>query len=178
MLFNKLKLLSIVVISILILGVVGCNNISKSKEEYNESIVNINSLLKYKDFYVGDNTAVGNIMSNLPANTYGSGFELQTTTQPYEISLKYNDFDEVNIKFEEDELDLSMTFSEVMIKNAMIILSLSKNAEIVNLSISDGTTITYNKSELVDAYKDSYGDNLEKITQDKLSLENFIKNDI
>ena len=71
-----------------------------------------------------------------------------------------------------------MTFSDIMIKNSMIILSLCKNAEIVNINTSDGTTITYKKSELADSYRDSYGDNLEKITQDKSSLEKFLKNDI
>ena len=50
-----------------------------------------------------------------------------------------------------------MTFSDIMIKNSMIILSLCKNAEIVNINTSDGTTITYKKSELADSYRDSYG---------------------
>lgn len=173
--FNELKLLIILIISISIVGIVGCE---KAKKNYNESTVDIKQLLEYKDFYIGDNSAVGNIINNLPANIYVSGFKLQTTTQPYEISVNYKTFNNVHIKFEEDESYSLITLSDVMIKNAMIILSLSKNTEIVDFNISDGTTITYKKSELIDSYKDSYGDNLEKITQDKLSLENFIKNDI
>ena len=41
--------------------------------------------------------------------------------------------------------------------------------------MDDGTIITYERNDLVNAYKDDFGNNLEEITKDKSSLENFIK---
>ncbi|MFR9070117.1 MAG: hypothetical protein ACLVIU_07140 [Paraclostridium sp.] len=60
----------------------------------------------------------------------------------------------------------------------MILLSLVKNVDIINFNFDNGTGITYKRDELIDAHKNEYGVNLEKITQDKSSLENFIKSDI
>ena len=59
----------------------------------------------------------------------------------------------------------------------MILLSLVKNADIINFNFENGTCITYKRDELVDAHKNECGVNLEKITKDKSSLENFIKSD-
>lgn len=62
-----------------------------------------------------------------------------------------------------------------MENNALIILSLVKNADIVNFDVDDGTVITYTRNDLVNSHKDDFGNNLEEITKDKSSIENFIK---
>ena len=41
--------------------------------------------------------------------------------------------------------------------------------------MDDGTIITYERTALVNEYKDEFGNNLEEITKDKSSLEQFIK---
>ena len=79
--FNKIVALSIF---ILLLGIIGCSKYSEEKETTNESNVNLNTVLKYKDSYVGDNSSVSNIINNLPGNIYNEGIELQTTSKPYE----------------------------------------------------------------------------------------------
>ncbi|MGN0144666.1 MAG: DUF4825 domain-containing protein [Clostridium sp.] len=169
--FKKFAILSVIILS---LGIVGCTKSTEQKEVPNESKVNLTTVLKYKDSYVGDNSAVSNIVNNLPANIYNEGIELQTASEPYEITIHYKSFEDISIKFEDDSL-MSSSFPYVMKNNALIILSLVPNADIVNLHIDDGTIITYERTDLVNGHKDDFGNNLEKITKDKSSLENFIK---
>jgi len=86
---NKLKVL-IPLIIILSLNLVGCgmNSEKNSKENIkNSSKVETYDLIKYKGTYVGDNSSVGSIIKNLPANEYSAGFSLQTSKEPYEITV-------------------------------------------------------------------------------------------
>ena len=53
----------------------------------------------------------------------------------------------------------------------MIILYLDTNAEIVNFNIGDQETITFDRTTL----SDNYGNDLESISEDVSSLQNFIK---
>lgn len=76
--FKRLAILSVFIIS---LGMFGCGNSTVSKETTDESKVNLTTVLKYKDSYVGDNSAVTNIVNNLPANIYNEGIELQTASK-------------------------------------------------------------------------------------------------
>ncbi|MGG7142679.1 DUF4825 domain-containing protein [Clostridium nigeriense] len=169
--FKKLAILSVFIVS---LGMFGCGYSTVSKETTNESKANLTTVLKYKDSYVGDNSAVTNIVNNLPANIYNEGIELQATSKPYEITIHYKSFKDISIRLEDDSL-ITSSFSYVMKNNALIILSLIQNADIVNFDISDGTSITYERTALVNTHKDDFGNNLEEITKDKSSLENFIK---
>jgi hypothetical protein len=49
---------------------------------------------------------------------------------------------------------------------------------IVNFNLNNGVMVIYRRDEFVDAHKEEYGVNLEKIIQNKSSLESFIKDDI
>lgn len=95
----------------------------------------------------------------------------------YEINIDYKDFEDTGVKFE-DNTSINIHLSEIVKKNAMIIFSLVKNADIINFNFDDNTTITYKRDKLLDDYKNEYGINLEKITKDKSSLENFLKSDM
>ena len=152
----------------------GCGKSTESKETTDESKVNLTTVLKYKDSYVGDNSAIINIVNNLPANIYNEGIELQTESKPYEITIHYKGFEDIAIRLEDDSV-ISSSFPYVLKNNALIILSLVQNADIVNFDMDDGTIITYERTALVNAHKDDFGNNLEEITKDKSSLENFIK---
>lgn len=169
--FKRLAILSVFIVS---LRMIGCGNSTVSKENADESKVNLTTVLKYKDSYVGDNSAVTNIVNNLPANIYNEGIELQTASKPYEITIHYKVFEDISIRLEDDSV-ITSSFPYVMKNNALIILSLVENADIVNFDMDDGTIITYERTALVNAYKDDFGNNLEEITKDKSSLENFIK---
>ena len=169
--FRRLAILSVFMVS---LGMVGCDKSTEQKSVSTESKVNLTTVLKYKGSYIGDNSAVVNIVNNLPANIYNDGIELQTTSKPYEITIHYKDFEDISITLEDDSV-ITSSFQYVMKNNALIILSLVKNVDIVNFDVDDGTVITYERTDLVNSYKDDFGNNLEEITKDKSSLENFIK---
>ena len=88
---NKFKIF-VPVIIIVSLSLIGCvGNSTKTSHQKMETIsqVKIDDLLKYKGSYVGDNSAVGNIIAKLPANNYNEGFSLQTDKEPYGIIVNY-----------------------------------------------------------------------------------------
>ena len=173
--FKYFKKISILLISILSLSIIGCNEtFNKQEKTSNVADANLNTLLEYKDTYVGDNSAIGNIISNLPAHIYNTGFQLKTTLEPYEITLNYDKFKDVSIIFDDNSSIIS-PFKDVIKNNAMIIISLVENVDIVNFNIDDSITITYERNTLIDSYKDDYGNNLEEISKNSFALEEFIK---
>ncbi|MBE4909866.1 DUF4825 domain-containing protein [Bacillus luteolus] len=97
----------------------GCNSIE---------VIDGENLFEFKDSYVGDAGAVGNITRQLPkpSGEQISGMELQTSEEPYGIILNY-------IAVEHSE-DIETNYSELAIYNATIILSLVKNADWVNFN--------------------------------------------
>ena len=73
-----LKLSSCLLLAVLMIS--GCNSKITDKD-----------LFSYKDSYVGDASAVGNILNRLPVTGYSKDFELQTGNKPYGIILNYDD---------------------------------------------------------------------------------------
>ena len=131
---------------------------------------NMTDLLNYKGSYVGDNSAVGHIIELLPAHEYLDGFELQTSQEPYEVTINYKSFDEATVELEDGSTS-KVALNEVLQGNSMIILSLVTNAEIVTFNIGDQETITFDRTTL----SENYGNDLESISEDVSSLQNFIK---
>ena len=175
--YTRLKIRLLLAIMLIVLtSIIGC---SKTNEEQEMVPLgeNVEILLKYKDSYVGYNSAVGNIANRLLANDKLQGFELKSDEKPNEITLKYDEFEEVETVISKNET-ITLPFSDVMIKNAMVIFSLTSNVDTINFEIDDGSTITYKKDELVESYGYKYGNNLEKITEDKTSLENFLTGEV
>lgn len=166
--FSRYKLTTTLIIILLSFGIVGCGQDKNMKDTSYKNEYNIVKLLEYKDSNIGDNTAITSIISNLPANTYNDGIELQTASKPYEVTVNYKGLEGIDLEL-----------SDTMKKNAMIIFSLIKNIDVVKFNIvENGTAITYEKDKLVNPYKVEYGENLENITKDKSSLKKFIENDI
>lgn len=166
--FSRYKLTTTLIIILLSFGIVGCGQDKNMKDTSYKNEYNIVKLLEYKDSNIGDNTAITSIISNLPANTYNDGIELQTASKPYEVTVNYKGLEGIDLEL-----------SDTMKKNAMIIFSLIKNIDVVKFNIvENGTTITYEKDKLVNPYKVEYGENLGNITKDKSSLKKFIENDI
>ena len=130
---------------------------------------NMTELLNYKGSFVGDNSAVGHIIELLPAHEYLDGFELQTSQEPYEVTINYKPFDEATVELEDGSTS-KVALNEVLQGNSMIILSLVTNAEIVNFNIGDQETITFDRTTL----SENYGNDLESISEDVSSLQNFI----
>ncbi|WP_434284181.1 DUF4825 domain-containing protein [Clostridium botulinum] len=171
---NKLKVL-VPVIIILSLNLIGCgiNSGKKSKDNIkNTSKVETYDLIKYKGSYVGDNSSVGSIIKNLPANEYSAGFSLQTTKEPYEITINYNinkNLGEENYnKFWKDN-----KVEELLGKNAVVLLSLIPNAEVIKFNVDNigEKSYKYDRKNL----EQKYG-NLKNLFKDNDSLNKFLSN--
>ncbi|KOR26044.1 DUF4825 domain-containing protein [Clostridium sp. L74] len=171
---NKIRVL-IPLIIILSLSLIGCgmNSDKKSKDNIkNTSTVEAYDLIKYKGSYVGDNSSVGNIIKNLPANEYNAGFSLQTSKEPYEIILNYkaneNLGEENYNKFWSDK-----KANKLLEKNAVVLLSLITNAEIIKFNVDniEKESYEYNRKSL----EQKYG-SLEKLFKDNDSLNKFLNN--
>ncbi|EPY2273990.1 DUF4825 domain-containing protein [Clostridium sporogenes] len=171
---NKLKIL-IPLIIILSLNLVGCgmNSEKKLKENAkNSSKVETYDLIKYKDTYVGDNSSVGSIIKNLPANEYSAGFSLQTTKEPYGITVNYktneNLREENYNKFWSDK-----KVEELLEKNAVVLLYLITNAEIIKFNVDNigEESYKYDRKNL----EQKYG-SLKNLFKDNDSLNKFLNN--
>lgn len=147
------------VLMLTLLALVGCKQSNPMTE-----------LLNYKGSYIGDNAAVGHIIERLPAHEYLDGFELQTSQEPYEITINYKNFDEATIELEDGSTS-KVSLNEILQSNSMMILSLVKNAEIVSFNIENQETITFDRATL----SKTYGSTLDSISEDLSSLQNFMK---
>ncbi|MFQ9309221.1 MAG: DUF4825 domain-containing protein [Paraclostridium sordellii] len=107
---------------------VGCKGVSKLSIFNNitdMSEVKYEKISKYKNSYVGDNNAVGNILYNLPGNNYHVGFKLKTDKKPYSITVNYN-----YSKYH------PMDFKYICEKNALVMFSLIPNADEIIFNVS------------------------------------------
>ncbi|AIY04558.1 hypothetical protein Plano_0593 [Planococcus sp. PAMC 21323] len=78
-------------------------------------------LFKYKDSYVGDNSAVVNTVIQLQGADYFRGVELQTKQEPYGIIVDYD--------WSESAIDIE----ETVITNTSYLFTLIKNVDWVSL---------------------------------------------
>ncbi len=147
------------VLMLTLLALVGCKQSNPMTE-----------LLNYKGSYIGDNAAVGHIIERLPAHEYLDGFELQTSQEPYGITINYRNFDEATIELEDGSTS-KVSLNEILQSNSMILLSLVTNAEIVSFNLENQETITLDRATL----SKNYGNTLDSISEDLSSLQNFIK---
>ena len=147
------------VLMLTLLALVGCKQSNPMTE-----------LLNYKGSYIGDNAAVGHIIERLPAHEYLDGFELQTSQEPYGITINYRNFDEVTIELEDGSTS-KVSLNEILQSNSMILLSLVTNAEIVSFNLENQETITLDRATL----SKNFGNTFDSISEDLSSLQNFIK---
>ena len=109
---KMLMVLSFFIFVLLVLN--GCNPTKVNEDK---------DIFQFKDSYVGDAGAVGNITRRLP-NPNGeqfNGLELKTTEEPYGIIMNY-----INV---EKSKDIETNYRELALYNATFILALVKNAD-------------------------------------------------
>ena len=110
-------------------------------------------LFQYKGSFIGDNSAVGNIVGNLPNGKYVDGFELKTKEEPYGVVLEYGDLEATMI----DD-----TIKETVIYNSTFIFALVNNADWVTFDYGD-RTLTVKREEL----QEWYGKDLRELTNEE-----------
>ena len=94
---------------------------------------NANNLYENRTPYVGNNSKVANLISNLPFNELSKGIELQTKDQPYGLTVTY-DFSFINVE--------PTALKDQLKSSSKILFSLIENVGIVNFKIiSQETTI-------------------------------------
>ncbi|AXI09974.1 DUF4825 domain-containing protein [Oceanobacillus zhaokaii] len=134
----------------------GCNSIDTNDED----------IFQYKDSHVGDNSAVGNIVSQLPEGEYVNGFELQTNEEPYGIILNYQDIETGDYK-------------ETAINNAAFLFTLIHNVEWVTF-IFDKEELTVTKEKLQKWYEADFSeftnaDDLNSFIQEHLQDDSEVE---
>lgn len=111
-------------------------------------------IFQYKDSYVGDNSAVGNIANHLPGAEYLNGFELKTKEEPYGITLKY------------DWKGSEQAYKESVIYNATYFYALVQNVDWITFQ-SELRDYTITKEDL----QKWYGKELYEIKNEDELLE-------
>ncbi|NLJ58940.1 MAG: DUF4825 domain-containing protein [Tissierellia bacterium] len=122
--------------------VVGIALITNPKNNQSESVtipLEINSaeeLWKARTKYIGDNSAIGRLVSLLavPEDVQYDHIELHTSEQPYDIEIVYLATSEVLKQYDTEESLKSNLFR----KNALILLALVDNAKGVRATLTDG----------------------------------------
>ncbi|KGX87129.1 DUF4825 domain-containing protein [Pontibacillus marinus] len=150
------KLISLFFFSLLVLLLLsGCdsNNVN-------------NDIFKYKGSYIGDNNAVGDIVSHLPGGDLLQGFELKTDTRPYGMILIYQ-----GIKGES-------FVKERAICNATFIFALIQNVEWITFKFEQ-QEYELTKENLQDWYGKDLSDfssenELRELTQNYLGDESKV----
>jgi len=123
-------------------------------------------IFQYKDSFVGDNSAVGNITNQLPGAEHLKNFELKTKEEPYGIILNY------------DWTESEQQYKESVINNATILFTLIQNVDWITFN-SDILEYTIRKETIQEWYgkKLSEVQNEEELTemiQKHLENENIV----
>ncbi len=125
--FLSLSLLVIIIVS-------GCNT-NNGKED----------IFKFKDSFVGDNSAVGNIVSQLQGAENFKEFELKTKEKPYGIILNY------------DWSDSEQNYKRTAIYNATFLFALVQNADWITFNF-DNREYKITKENLQNWYGENFSE--------------------
>ena len=150
---QMLKFLSLSLLVILIVS--GCNT-NNEKED----------IFKFKDSFVGDNSAVGNIVNQLQGAEHLKGFELETKEKPYGIILNY------------DWSESKQNYKKTAVFNATFLFTLVQNAEWITFNF-DNQEYKITKENLQNWYGVDFSelkneDDLKALTQKHLENEDKV----
>ena len=142
-----------------ILIVSGCNA-NNEEEDGKEDI------FKFKESFVGNNSAVGNIVNQLQGAEHLKGFELETKEKPYGINLNY------------DWLDSEQNYKKTAIFNATFLFTLVQNVDWITFNF-DNQEYKITKENLQNRYGKDFSeleseDDLKVLTQKHLENEDKV----
>lgn len=158
---ETVKRITIYFISLLSLMILlsGCSLNADSKTD----------LFRYKNSYVGDASAVGNISRQLAHGKELNEYSLETTKEPYGITLEYKNID---VKKVDKEM------KETVISNATFLFALIKNVDWITFKFPD-QEFTVTKEKLQDWYKNKLDgfeneQDLKKLIQEHLKSQDSV----
>ncbi|MEK0285359.1 DUF4825 domain-containing protein [Caldifermentibacillus hisashii] len=156
-----MKRITVCIISLLSLIILlsGCSQSVESKTD----------LFQYKNSYVGDNSAVGNIVNELPYNNELKQISLETKKEPYGITLEYKDIDA-------NSGDKEM--KETVITNSTFLFALIKNVDWIAFKFPD-KEFSVTREKLQDWYNNKLDgfeneQDLKKLIQEHLRSEETV----
>ncbi|HHZ01451.1 MAG TPA: DUF4825 domain-containing protein [Tissierellia bacterium] len=135
----------VVVILVMVVIVIVISLITNPKNNQLASVPNTSEndyaeeLWDARTKYIGDNSAVGRIVSLLPVpeNVQYDHFKLHTSEEPYEVEIVYSASSDVLKQYDTEESSKSNIFR----KNALILLALVDNANSVRATLTDGKRV-------------------------------------
>ena len=134
--------------------VIGC---SRSPKEFAWS--------DYKGTYVGNNSAVGAILNELPLEE----FSLKTDQPPYEMTIRYKNFQQTKAEIGKEEA--RMVSAKTALKgNAILLFALIENVDCIHFNLQNQEETSFNREELTEEFGD-----LESIVQDESSMQQLFK---
>lgn len=120
-------------------------------------------LFQYKDSYVGDNSAVGNIVHQLPGAEDLINIELETKEEPFGIILNYSGLPSEN------------RFREMVMYNGTFLFTLIQNVDWVTFNF-DSLSITIQKEQFEEAYSQKLS-KIEKESEVKELISDFLEDE-
>lgn len=136
-----LKLSSFLLLAILIMS--GCNTKSGNEDSLGIKFAYAGDLFKFKDAYVGNASAVGNIVSRVESAEQFRGFELKTDEEPYGIILNY------------DGKDPEKNYKKTVVYNATFLFALIQNVDWVTFNFAN-EEYTITKEKLQNWYGEDF----------------------
>ncbi|MBM7602484.1 hypothetical protein JOC75_000454 [Metabacillus crassostreae] len=116
-------------------------------------------IFQYKNSYVGDNSAVSDILNFLPSKNQLEGFELETKEKPYGIIIHYH-------------LEIEEGYEQTVLYNSTYLFSLIQNAELIKFDF-EGMEYEMTKEKL----EKWYGRDLNEFNN-KEELDDFIQDQL
>ncbi|WIV21479.1 DUF4825 domain-containing protein [Paenibacillus polygoni] len=156
-----LKLSSFLLLVFLIMS--GCNTKSGNEESLGIIDAYAGDLLDFKDAYVGNASAVGNIVSRVESAEQFKGFELKTDEEPYGIILNY------------DGNDAEKNHKKTVVYNATFLFALIQNVDWVTFNFTN-EEYTIMKEKL----KSWYGEDFTEIQNEdemKICIQKHLDDD-
>lgn len=153
------KFINFILMSIgLLLVLSGCQS-SKPNED----------LFHYKGSYVGDNSAVGNILQQLRSGEEVERFELITKSEPYGVVITYSDYAEMSEK----------SVKQTVLYNATFLFALIQNVDWITFNFGDDYQYKVEKQAVQKWYGMELGgytseDELQELMQQFLEDEDKI----
>ncbi|WP_225231343.1 DUF4825 domain-containing protein [Solibacillus faecavium] len=136
----------------------GCSQNADSKAD----------IFQYKNSYIGDNSAVGNIVNQLNDSNELKQISLHTKEQPYGITLEYND---ITAKSDKE-------IKKTVIENATYLFALIQNVDWVTFKFS-ANEFAVTKTEIQHWYNNQLDgfeneEDLKKLIKDHLNSEDSV----
>lgn len=146
------------ILTIFLTLVIGC---SRLPEEFDWS--------DYKGTYVGNNSAVGAILNELPAHEYLEEFSLKTDQPPYEMTIRYKNFQQTEAEIDKEEARV-VSAKTALKGNAILLFALIENVEGIHFKLQGQEEVSFNREELTKEFG-----NLESVVQDESSMQQPFK---